>query len=91
MAFKLIVKEIERLSQEEGLIDSEIAEKIGCSRATVNRIRAKENIPTANLMKKKDKAFICRNCGKKDFVRRYQAKPVLCVNCRVGVIVDEQP
>ena len=64
MALELVVKEVERLSQEEGLNDREIAIKLGCSRATVNRIRVGYEIPTANLSNIRDKKYICSKCGK---------------------------
>ena len=56
MAFKFIVEEIRRLSQDEGLNDSEIAEKIGCSNSTVCRCRASNTIPKYNLKNRKDKS-----------------------------------
>ena len=44
----IIVNEIRRLSQEEGLKDQEIAEIIHYNRVTILKIRKENNIPTYN-------------------------------------------
>jgi hypothetical protein len=82
MSFTSVVNEIKRLSQDEGLRDDEIADIIGCSRATVNRERCKHNIPTANLDNRKDKKYVCRGCGKEHLIRRKERKPGLCTECK---------
>jgi rubrerythrin len=82
MSFLSVVNEIKHLSQDEGLMDDEIAELIGCSRATVNRERNKFEIPTANLANRKDKVYVCRQCGKEYLIRRKERKPRVCNNCK---------
>ena len=58
-----VIEEVKRLSQQEGLTDKEIADILGCSRATVNRARQAHNIPKANLENRKDKEKKeCRLC-----------------------------
>lgn len=81
MALDLVVNEVERLSQEEGLNDREIADKIGCSRATVNRIRVKYEIPTANLSNRRDKTYICSKCGTEVVIRRRDRRKLYCKEC----------
>lgn len=75
------VEEIRRLSQDEGFKDSEIALLLGVCRATVNRIRIKNNIPRANLSNRKDKLSYCNKCRTPFIIRRGE-KSRLCNNCR---------
>lgn len=77
-----LVKEITRLSQEEGLTDKEIADVIGCSRATINRTRIKYNIPTANLQERNDKEYQCVFCKKVVLIKRKERKKRYCDECR---------
>lgn len=79
--YELIVKEIVRLSQDEGLHDNEIAEKIGCSRATIARYKKKHKIPKVNLMNRKDKKFFCCRCGKEVIIRRFEKMRLYCDEC----------
>ncbi len=51
----IIVNEIRRLSQEEGLKDREIADIIKYNRVSVQRIRKENGIPTYNKAKRKGK------------------------------------
>jgi hypothetical protein len=81
MAINYVVKEIERLSQEEGLNDQEISEVLGCSRATINRVRNEHGIPRANLANKKDKMYRCGKCGKEVYIRRKERRRLLCPEC----------
>jgi len=81
MAISFIVKEIERLSSEEGLNDNEIADIIGCSRATVNRTRLEHDIPRANLQNKKDKVYECNTCLKSITIRRKERRKTTCPDC----------
>jgi len=83
MSFKSVVDEIRRLTLEEGLRDDEIAAIIGCCRATVNRERIRNGIPTANLQNRKDKICICHKCGGKVYIRRKERKVTICESCRV--------
>ena len=55
MAKNLIVEQIMKLSQDEGLSDAEIAEQLGYARGSIQRIRKTHNIPTANMENRKDK------------------------------------
>lgn len=84
MAFKFVEEEINRLSQEEGLNDREIAIELGCSRATVNRTRVRINIPKANLVNKKDKTYVCSVCGCVISIRRKERRRLMCNSCRRG-------
>lgn len=77
-----LVKEIWRLSQEEGLTDGEIAELFGCSRITINRTRKKYNIPRANLKNRKDKQYICASCNQVVTIRRKERKKRYCEECK---------
>lgn len=78
----LVEQEVVRLSQDEGLNDSEIAQELGCCRATINRIRKKKDIPRANLANRKDKSYICGRCGKEVFIRRKEYKKIYCPECK---------
>ena len=78
---KEFVEKIIYYSQEEGLKDHEIAEILGCSRATVNRTRQAHGIPTANLRNRKDKKCICEKCGAEYFIRRKERRKKYCPEC----------
>ena len=73
----IIVNEIRRLSQEEGLKDSEIADIIKYNRVSIQRIRNENNIPTYN----KDKRVICPQCGDDYFIRRNEKPGICCPKC----------
>lgn len=81
LAISLVVNEIKRLSQEEGLNDKEIANILGCSRITVYRARESNNIPKANLKNKKDKTYTCALCGKTVYIRRHEKRQLYCKEC----------
>lgn len=81
MAFDFVVKEIERLSQEEGMNDREIGAILGCSRATVNRVRVRHNLDKANLSNKLDKTYVCGSCKKEIVIRRKERRKFLCPDC----------
>ncbi len=77
----VIVNEIRRLSQEEGLKDSEIAGIIKYNRVSVQRIRQENNIPTYNKNNRKDKNVICPQCGKTYTIRRCEKPGICCPDC----------
>jgi len=77
----IIVEEIRRLSQEEGLKDTEIADIIKYNRVSINKIRKAYDIPSYNKMMRKDKEVICSNCGKRYFIRRNQSPGICCPEC----------
>lgn len=78
---QIIVDEIKRLSQEEGLKDNEIAELIGYHKVSVARIRKEYNIPKCNMSNRKDKEVICPLCHKKYFIRRNEKYGIGCHEC----------
>lgn len=80
--FPYLVEKIRYLSQEEGLTDQEIANIIGCSRATVNRARQKYGIPRANRANRKDKSYVCQACQKVVWIRRKERRKRYCDECR---------
>ena len=77
----IIVNEIRRLSQEEGLKDSEIADIIKYNRVSIQRIRNENNIPTYNKDVRKDKKVICPQCGDDYFIRRNEKPGICCPKC----------
>ena len=77
----IIVNEIRRLSQEEGLKDSEIADIIKYNRVSIQRIRNEHNIPTYNKDVRKDKKVICPQCGGNYLVRRNEKPGICCPKC----------
>lgn len=77
----IIVNEIRRLSQEEGLKDSEIADIIKYNRVSIQRIRQENGIPTYNKMKRKDKKVICPQCCGEYFIRRDEKPGICCPTC----------
>jgi hypothetical protein len=79
----IIVNEIRRLSQEEGLKDSEIADIIKYNRVSVQRIRQENGIPTYNKDVRKDKKVICPQCGNDYFIRRNEKPGICCSKCEV--------
>ena len=80
---KVDVSEVQRLSQEEGLLDKEIAEALGCHRVTVSRIRLENDIPRPNLSNRKDKEQVCKNCGQVTLIRRRERIRRYCYSCRL--------
>jgi len=83
-----VAEEIRRLSQEEGLHDSEIAERLGISRITVNRARKAYDIPRANLSNRKDKLSVCKRCGKETLIARKERRQKYCEECK-KIIAEE--
>ena len=77
----IIVNEIRRLSQEEGLKDSEIADIIKYNRVSIQRIRNEHNIPTYNKDVRKDKKAICPQCGEDYLIRRNEKPGICCPKC----------
>lgn len=76
------VNEVKRLSQEEGYIDKEIADALGCHRVTITRLRNDNNIPRPNLLNRKDKKQVCTHCGKEEFIRRRERVRRYCFDCQ---------
>lgn len=77
----IIVNEIRRLSQEEGLKDSEIADIIKYNRVSIQRIRKEHNIPTYNIDNRKDKEVVCPQCCEHYFIKRNEKPGICCPNC----------
>ena len=77
----IIVNEIRRLSQEEGLKDSEIADIIKYNRVSIQRIRNEHNITTYNKDVRKDKKVICPQCGGNYLIRRNEKPGICCPKC----------
>ena len=77
----VIVNEIRRLSQEEGLKDSEIADIIKYNRVSIQRIRNENNIPTYNMDVRKDKKVICPQCCGEYLIRRNEKPGICCPKC----------
>lgn len=78
---KFIVDEIRRLSQDEGLTDEEISEKIGYTRVHIARIRKEYNIPKRNIGNRKDKPWKCPICKQVTYIRRNQSGAICCDEC----------
>lgn len=74
-------QKVRHYSQEEGLKDHEIAELLGCSRATVNRTRQAEGVPTVNLRNRLDKRCVCQGCRSEYLIRRKERRQKLCPDC----------
>lgn len=72
------IEKVRYYSQEEGLKDHEIAELLGCSRATVNRTRQSEDIATANLSNRKDKLTMCHEHGTEYLIKRRERRTKKC-------------
>ena len=78
----LMINEVRRLSQSEGLFDDEIAEILSFSRATVNRARHSHEIPRVNLDNRMDKHYVCIKCQREVWVRRKDHLRRICPECR---------
>lgn len=87
----IIINEIRRLSQEEGLKDSEIADIIKYNRVSVQRIRQENNIPTYNKNMRKDKEVLCPQCAKHYLIRRNEKPGICCPDCmaRLNAQIEE--
>ena len=83
MAKNLIVEQITRLSQQEGLNDSEIAEQLGYARGSIQRIRRAYNIPVANKENRKDKPCKCMKCSNEFYIRRNESDKIFCPECEI--------
>ena len=81
----IIVNEIRRLSQEEGLRDSEIADIIKYNRVSIQRIRQDYGIPTYNIENRKDKDCVCPQCGNHYMIRRREVPGICCPDCEQAV------
>lgn len=81
MAKSLIIEQIAKLSQKEGLNDSEIGEQLGYSRVSIQRIRKANNIPVANKLNRKDRPCKCMKCNKEFFIRRSESDKIYCLEC----------
>lgn len=77
----IIVKEIRRLSQEEGLRDAEIADIIQYNRVSVQKIRKAFDIPTYNKDNRKDKPTVCTICNRTYYIRRKEQPGICCPDC----------
>lgn len=88
----IIVNEIQRLSQEEGLKDGEIADIIKYNRVSVQRIRKEYGIPNYNKSVRKDKKVGCPQCGKPYMIRRNEKPGICCPDCAVKATkaIEEQ-
>lgn len=83
MAKNLIVEQITKLSQEEGLNDSEIGEQLGYARGSIQRIRRTYNIPVANRENRKDKDCKCMKCNSIFYIRRCESNKIFCPECEI--------
>lgn len=83
MAKNLIVEQITKLSQEEGLNDSEIGEQLGYARGSIQRIRRTYNIPIANKENRKDKTCKCMKCNNFFLIRRCESDKIFCPECEI--------
>lgn len=81
----IIVNEIRRLSQQEGLKDSEIADIIKYNRVSVQRIRQENGIPVYNKAVRKDKKVICPQCCGEYFIRRNEKPGICCPECIANI------
>ena len=88
--FNYVVETIRSLSQEEGLWDSEIAERLGCCRATVNRARIDHGIPKAITENRKDKSYVCSGCGETVLIRRRESRKAYCDDCQKKIQHDSK-
>lgn len=75
------IEVIRRMSQDEGLNDRQIADKIGCSRVTITRIRSRNNIPRCEIYNRKDKTFVCLGCGCNAYIKRRDRRQAFCEKC----------
>lgn len=76
------INRIRYYSQELGLFDEEIAERMDVHRVTVNRVRIKHNIPRPNLENRRDKKQVCKRCGHVDMLPRHRRIKNLCKSCK---------
>ncbi len=76
------VDEIRRLSQDEGLNDREIGDKLDIPRVTITRIRSRHNIPRCCKDNKMDKTYVCLNCHQTIYIRRKDRRQAFCPACQ---------
>lgn len=75
------VETVRIMSQEEGLNDRQIADKLGCSRVTITRIRTRNEIPRCEIYNRKDKKFICLGCNTTVYIKRKDRRQAFCEKC----------
>lgn len=80
MAKQIIVDQVRKMSQEEGMTDQEIGNKLGYSRVQIARIRKENNIPKSNFSYRKDDPVKCMRCGGIFLKRRNEVK-MFCPDC----------
>lgn len=88
----MVVDEIRRLSQGEGLADVEIAERLGLSRVTICRVRRAFDIPRANRDNRRDKSYACSNdgCEKIVTIARHERKQRYCPECKAAIELERR-
>lgn len=87
---KVSPSDVRTLSQQEGLFDYEIAEKLQCSRVTVTRIRKRHDIPRPDLAQRKDKEQVCKKCGTVSYIRRCEHVRKYCSTCQQQRALDRK-
>lgn len=80
MAKQIIIDQVYKLSQEEGMTDQEIGNKLGYSRVQIARIRKENNIPKSNFAFRKDDPYKCMRC-KEIFLKRRNESKMFCPEC----------
>lgn len=68
-------------SQEEGLTDQEIADKLNCARSTVCRVKKECKLPRRNLQNRRDKSYVCPFCKETVYIRRKDPLRLMCDSC----------
>lgn len=87
---KEVLEEIYKLSQDEGLTDKEIGDKIGIMRESVCRIRIRYGIPSRSLENRKDVPTYCSNCGELFYKRRKDRKKRILMCDRCKTIIEQK-
>lgn len=65
----------------DGLNDREIAEKMGCNRVSISRVRARHNLKKRDINLKKDKTYVCLGCARTVSIRRVESPSLFCEDC----------
>lgn len=76
-----IINEIKFLSEELGLTDGEIAERLGYARGSIQRIRKQNGILKYDKNKRVTKACRCKKCGKIFYIGKEEVENLFCYDC----------
>jgi 3-phenylpropionate/cinnamic acid dioxygenase small subunit len=75
-------EQVRMMSQDMGLNDRQIAEKLKCERATITKLRKRHKIPTCIISNRRDKTYVCVGCNTTVYIKRKERRRAFCLDCQ---------